>query len=85
MLTKALAKELAPDVRVNAIAPGVVQWPEDDNELDPTMRAKVIARTLLKRVGTPQDIAKTMVFLVQYADYITGQVISVDGGRSLNG
>jgi pteridine reductase len=84
MLTKTLAQELAPAVRVNAIAPGVAQWPEDDNELDAIMRDKIIARTLLKRAGTPEGIARAAVFLIQQADYMTGQTLTIDGGRSLN-
>jgi pteridine reductase len=84
MLTKSLAKELGPQqVRVNGIAPGVVLWPDDQNEFDTSTREKIIARTALKRAGTPQDIAKTIAFLIQDANYITGQIISVDGGRSL--
>lgn len=83
-LTKSLAKELAPAVRVNAIAPGVVQWPDNDPELDQVARDKIIARTLLKRVGTPQDIANAAAFLVQNADYMTGQTLIIDGGRSIN-
>jgi pteridine reductase len=83
-LTKSLAKELAPTVRVNAIAPGVVQWPDDENEFDQTTRDKIIARTLLKRAGTPQDIANAAKFLVTDANYMTGQVLVIDGGRSLN-
>jgi pteridine reductase len=83
-LTKSLAKELAPAVRVNAIAPGVVQWPDDEeNGLDQTTRDKIIARTLLKRTGTPQDIANAALFLVQSANYMTGQTLVIDGGRSL--
>lgn len=82
MMTKVLAKELGPNVRVNAIAPGVVLWPDDENEIE--HRNKIIARTALKREGTPEDIAKTMLFLVENANYITGQVIAVDGGRSLD-
>lgn len=83
MLTKSLAKELAPKIRVNAIAPGIVLWPEDETEFDASLREKIIARNVLKRAGTPQDIAKTVDFLVNHADFITGQVIAVDGGRSL--
>jgi len=82
MMTKVLAKELGPQIRVNAIAPGVVLWPDDENEIE--HRNKIIARTALKREGTPEDIAKTMLFLVENANYITGQVIAVDGGRSLD-
>lgn len=84
MMTKVLAKELAPDVRVNGIAPGVVLWPDDESEYDEETRKKIIARTPLKRAGTPEDIANTMAFLINQANYITGQVIAVDGGRSLN-
>ncbi len=83
MLTKVLAKELAPRVRVNAIAPGVVLWPDDESEYDEATRTKILARTPLKRAGTPEDIAKTAIFLINQADYTTGQVINVDGGRSL--
>lgn len=83
MLTKSLAKELAPEVRVNAIAPGVVLWPDDETEFNETLREKIISRTALKRAGTPQDIANTAVFLINYANFITGQIITVDGGRSL--
>lgn len=84
MLTKVLAKELGPHIRVNAIAPGAVLWAENDEELDQNMQNKIIARTALKRVGSPQDIADTALFLIQNAGYITGQIIAVDGGRSLN-
>lgn len=83
MLTKSLAKELAPEVRVNAIAPGVVLWPDDETEFNEALREKIVARTALKRAGTPQDIANTAVFLINYANFITGQIITVDGGRSL--
>lgn len=82
MLTKSLAKELGPEIRVNAIAPGIVLWPEDESEFDEQLREKIIARNALKRAGTPQDIAKTVEFLL-HADFITGQIITVDGGRSL--
>lgn len=81
-LTRALAQELAPQVRVNAVAPGVIIWPE--NWQDDEERRKIIAHTLLKREGEPDDIAKTVAFLIQDAPYITGQVIAVDGGRSIN-
>lgn len=84
MLTKVLTKELSPDVRVNAIAPGVVLWPDDESEFDEALRKKILARTPLKRAGTPEDIANTADFLINHATYITGQVIAVDGGRSLD-
>jgi pteridine reductase len=83
MLTKSLAKELGPNIRVNAIAPGIVLWPDDDTEFNDALREKIAARNALKRIGTPQDIAKTAAFLITHADFITGQIIAVDGGRSL--
>ena len=84
MLTKSLAQELGPTVRVNGIAPGVVLWPDDDTQFAAPVRQKIEARSALKRAGTPQDIAKTAFFLIDQADYITGQIINVDGGRSLS-
>lgn len=83
MLTKSLAKELGPDIRVNAIAPGIVLWPDDDAEFNDALREKIVSRNALKRAGTPQDIANLAVFLINHADFITGQTIAVDGGRSL--
>jgi pteridine reductase len=83
MLTKSLAKELGPDIRVNAIAPGIVLWPDDETEFNPELRKKIIGRNALKRAGTPQDIAHTAIFLMNHANFITGQIIAVDGGRSL--
>ncbi len=83
-LTKGLAQEMAPQVRVNAIAPGVIVWPENEAWMDDEQRRKIVAHTLLKREGEPDDIARTVAFLIQDAPYITGQIISVDGGRSVN-
>jgi pteridine reductase len=83
-LTKGLAQEMAPQVRVNAVSPGVIVWPETEAWMDEEQRRKIIAHTLLKREGEPDDIARTVAFLIQDAPYITGQVISVDGGRSVN-
>lgn len=80
-LTKVLAKELGPTVRVNAVSPGVVLWPEGGNNLSPEEKETIISRISLLRAGTPLDIAKAVLFLVRDADYVTGQVISVDGGR----
>lgn len=80
-LTRALAVELAPRVRVNAVSPGPILWPEDDQFPD-AERARIVAHTLLKREGTPQDIARVVVFLLGDAGYVTGQVINVDGGRT---
>ncbi len=83
-LTKSLAHELSPEVRVNAVAPGPVQWPESNPQFDEVYRQRVISQTLLKTIGTPQDIAKAVKFLVADAPFITGHVLAVDGGRSLN-
>ncbi|MBI3480376.1 MAG: pteridine reductase [Nitrosomonadales bacterium] len=83
-LTKGLAQELAPQVRVNAIAPGVIIWPESEAWLDEEQRRKIVAHTLLKREGEPDDIARTAQFLIAEAPYVTGQIIAVDGGRSVN-
>jgi len=80
-LTRALAIELAPEVRVNAVAPGPILWPEDTS-FDSTARDHIIDHTLLKRSGSPQDIARTVRFLLNDAPYVTGQVINVDGGRT---
>jgi pteridine reductase len=83
-LTKALAQEMAPQVRVNAVAPGVIVWPENTDWLDEEQRRNIVSQTLLKREGEPDDIARTVLFLIADAPYITGQIISVDGGRSVN-
>jgi pteridine reductase len=81
-LTRALALELGPAVRVNAVAPGAIEWPENATDFPPEEQAAIIEHTLLKRVGTPGDIARTVKFLILDAPYITGQVINVDGGRT---
>lgn len=83
-LTRSLAHELGPEVRVNAVAPGPVLWPEENPQFDELYRQRVISQTLLKRVGEPDDVARAVRFLIQDAPFITGQVIAVDGGRSLN-
>ena len=79
-LTRSLAQELGPNVRVNAIAPGAIIWPESgDSEEN---QNEIIRRTPLGRLGEPQDIAGTVMFLLRDAPFITGQIINVDGGRS---
>lgn len=83
-LTKSLAHELSPEVRVNAVAPGPVQWPEGNPQFDEVYRQRVINQTLLKRVGEPEDVAKAVKFLIYDAPFVTGHVLAVDGGRSLN-
>ncbi len=82
MLTMSLAKELGPEVRVNGVAPGAILWPE--NDMPEHTKNLILERTSLKRPGEPIDIAKTILFLVRDGDYITGQIIAVDGGRSIN-
>jgi pteridine reductase len=81
-LTRALAIELAPRVRVNGIAPGAIAWPED-GQLDEAERARIVETTPLARIGSPEDIAQAALFLAS-APYVTGQIIAVDGGRSLH-
>ncbi|HSP00173.1 MAG TPA: pteridine reductase [Thioalkalivibrio sp.] len=81
MLTQSLARELGPAVRVNGIAPGAILWPEAEENSAP--HEDMIQRTALKREGTPADIARTALFLIRDADYITGQIIPVDGGRTV--
>ena len=85
-MTHSLAKELAPEIRVNAVSPGAIMWPEADafesEEVQAATQQKVLAKVPLARMGHPNNIAQTVLFLLQN-DYVTGQVISVDGGRSL--
>jgi pteridine reductase len=81
MLTRSLAKDLGPDVRVNGVSPGAILWP--DEGMSDALRAAIIKQTALKRSGTPEDIASAVLFLVRDAPYVTGQIIAVDGGRSV--
>ncbi|HKQ30774.1 MAG TPA: pteridine reductase [Burkholderiales bacterium] len=83
MLTKSLARELGPEVRVNAVSPGAVLWPASG--ADEMSKQRLISRTPLKRVGEPEDIARAVVFIVRDASFMTGQVIAVDGGRLVAG
>jgi len=79
-LTLSLARELAPEVTVNGIAPGVVEWPEDYPQAE---REKYLKRVPLARAGTPEDVANLVHFLCTEGSYITGQIIRLDGGRSI--
>jgi len=81
MLTRSLARELGPEVRVNGVAPGAILWPDD---MDDVTKQRIVSRTALKTQGTPDDIAGTVLFLIRDADYITGQILTVDGGRTLS-
>jgi pteridine reductase len=80
-LTKALARELAPEVRVNGIAPGPVLWPETG--VDAAQRQEIINSTLLQRAGSPADVARAVCFFAASAPFVTGQILAIDGGRSL--
>jgi pteridine reductase len=81
-LTRSLARELAPDVRVNAVAPGPILWP-DEEVFDELARQRIISHTPLRREGTPDDIAKAVQYLLCDAPYVTGETINVDGGRHI--
>ena len=82
MMVKSLARELGPGVRVNGISPGVALWPEQDADEDES-REEILGRTALKRAGSPEDIARAVLFLIRDAGYVTGQIIAVDGGRTI--
>ena len=81
MLTRSLARELGPHVRVNAVAPGPVMWPADG--VDKALQEKITQRTALKRPGSAEDVARACLFFAADAPYVTGQVLAVDGGRSI--
>lgn len=83
MQTKSLAREFAPKIRVNAVAPGAIAWPEQANSLTPEMQEKIIAKTPLKQHGNPEYIAQAVLFFAENP-FITGQILKVDGGRSIN-
>ena len=83
MLTQSLARELAPQVRVNGISPGPVMWPE--GEMDSDLQLQILERTALKRMGSATDIARAALFFAKDAPYVTGQILAVDGGRSVSG
>ena len=83
-LTRSWAKDLAPEVRVNGVSPGAILWPEGDGEMDKEAQQGILDKTPLARTGNPDDIAKTIAFLICDAPFITGQIINVDGGRSLH-
>lgn len=87
MLTKSLACELGPEIRVNGVAPGAILWPESntaEEALDDTAKQTIMSRTFLKRQGSPEDIANAVLYFMRDAHYVTGQILAVDGGRSQN-
>jgi pteridine reductase len=81
-LTKSLARELAPEVRVNGVAPGPIMWPEDNPHFDEVSRQRIVSHTMLKRAGDPSDIAHAVRFFIEDAPFVSGQILAVDGGRS---
>ena len=81
MMTRALARELAPEIRVNGVAPGAILWP--DREPEEGVKAAILKRTALGKTGAPDDVASAVVYLALDAPYVTGQVLAVDGGRLL--
>jgi len=81
MLTRSLARDLAPEVRVNGVAPGAIAWPEDGMTED--IKASILKQIPLGRTGEPRDIANAVIFLIRDATYVTGQIIPIDGGRSI--
>ena len=81
-LTKSLARELGPLVRVNAVAPGPIMWPQDDPNFDEVSRQRIVSHTILKTAGGPDDIARAVRFFAIDAPFVTGQVLAVDGGRN---
>lgn len=83
MLTKALAIELAPDVRVNGISPGAILWPEQNAEMSANERNNLLEKIPMQTLGTPEDIARTALFLAESSAFITGQIVTVDGGQSI--
>lgn len=84
MMTKVLANELGPSVRVNAVAPGPIMWPEGQSAFSDTEKQKIIDQTLLERSGAPEDIAKAVLYFVRDGAYVTGQVLNIDGGRGVS-
>ena len=83
-LTRALAVELAPHVRVNGVSPGAILWPDGGADFDPEERSRIVAQTLLATTGRPEDLAGAVKYLLCDAPFVTGQIIAVDGGRSLH-
>jgi len=81
MLTKSLARELGPQVRVNAVAPGAILWPEHD--MDDVTKQRIVSRTIMRRQGNPRDVSRAVLFLIRDADYTSGAIVNIDGGRAL--
>jgi pteridine reductase len=82
-LTRSLALELGPEVRVNGVAPGAILWPDGDEHFPPDEKARILAQTPLRRIGRPEDVAGAVKYLLFDAPFVTGQILAVDGGRGL--
>ena len=83
-LTRSLALELGPEVRVNGVAPGAILWPDGDEHFAPSERSRILEQTPLKRIGSPEDVAGAVKYLLFDAPFVTGQIIAVDGGRGIH-
>ena len=83
-LTRSLALELGPEVRVNGVAPGAILWPDGDEHFAPTEKARILDQTPLKRIGGPEDVASAVKYLLFDAPFVTGQILAVDGGRGIH-
>ena len=81
MLTRSLAKDMAPEVRVNGVAPGAILWPEEG--MTESIKKSIVSQIPLRRPGHPDDIADCVLYLVRDAAYVTVEIIAVDGGRSI--
>jgi pteridine reductase len=83
-LTRSLARELGPDVRVNGVAPGAVLWPDSGDNFDAVTRQRIVSNTPMKRAGDPDDIARAVLFFASSAPFVSGQILAVDGGRTIH-
>lgn len=83
-LTRALALEMGPEVRVNGVAPGAILWPDGDEHFAPSERSRILAQTPLQRIGSPEDVAGAVKYLLFDAPFVTGQILAVDGGRAIH-
>ena len=83
-LTRALALEMGPHVRVNGVAPGAIMWPDGDEHFPPSERSRIVAQTPLARIGSPEDVAGAVKYLLFDAPFVTGQIVAVDGGRGIH-
>ena len=83
-LTRSLALELGPEIRVNGVAPGAILWPDGDEHFAPSEKGRITAQTPLKRIGSPEDVAGAVKYLLFDAPFVTGQILAVDGGRGIH-